>query len=269
MIAFADYTLERIPVAPAPAPAPTPEVRALSSSRQGHFRGAGGALGELWGSARYRDPPVHHSRSQAPAWERTAPEAPPRFQAEPLNHGGSQAGAWEPDLPCASRLTHFCEREKRRLSPFSRPVHPSRSQAPAWERTAPEAPPRLQAEPVNHGGSQAGAWESDLPCASRLTHFSNDRELAYRPVPGKAIVVTDLGFVAVGDKGMGSEFPVVTFPVPATGDGWPFASPVVRPRPRGKGDIVPVPPDSPAEPLDPMGRPKFVPGGSSVADGPP
>ena len=52
------------------------------------------------------------------------------FQAEPVNHGGSQAGAWEPDT--------FCW-----LSPFSPPVHPSRSQAPAWERTAPEAPPRF------------------------------------------------------------------------------------------------------------------------------
>ena len=162
MIAFADYTLERIPVAPAPAPAPTPEVRALSSSRQGHFRGAGGALGELWGSARYRDPPVHHSRSQAPAWERTAPEAPPRFQAEPVNHGGSQAGAWEPDIPCALRLTHFCETSFR---------HPNDTMLVIF--------PTLRARPLPPPDELSGF---ELQRADRVT-ATRGRTPATRPLP--------------------------------------------------------------------------------------
>ena len=65
------------------------------------------------------------------------------FQAEPVNHRGSQAGAGEPDM-----------------SAFSPPVHHSRSQAPAWERTAPEAPPRFS-------GGACKSWR--FPGGSRGT----------------------------------------------------------------------------------------------------
>ena len=73
------------------------------------WRFPGGSLGtrQFWWLAPFSSP-VHHSRSQAPAWERTAPEAPPRFQAEPVNQGGSQAGAWEPDKGTPDAHRRLC-----------------------------------------------------------------------------------------------------------------------------------------------------------------
>ena len=121
----------------------------------------------------------HHSRSQAPAWGRTAPFSFPgsclgthgtrgsasAFQAEPVNHGGSQAGAWEPDIPRrepGNQTSVVAVTIVPTRAPFSFPgsclgTHGTRGSASAF-----------QAEPVNHGGSQAGAWEPDK-CGSRGT----------------------------------------------------------------------------------------------------